>query len=176
MKMRKLLCLLLSLVLVLSLAACDKKEEKNKSAKAVAEAFMDAMINADSKAMFDLVPEEVMDYLMESEDMSKSDLKEMYAELDEEMAESFEEMEEYYGGKMKISYDVVDEYDLDEDDLADIQEMYEELDIKVKAAKVIELETTMKVGGEVIEEDYMELVVIKVGSNWYIEIEQIPGF
>ena len=47
MKMRKLLCLVLSLLLVLSLAACgNDKEKKRLSYKDVAERYMDAVMDA----------------------------------------------------------------------------------------------------------------------------------
>ena len=146
-----------------------------RSAKGTAEDFMDAMIDADSEAMFDLVPGKVIDYLMEEEDMDKRDLQEMYEELDEELVEMYEEMEDYYGGKLKITYEIADEWEIDGDDLEDIQEMYEEFDVKVKAAKVIEIDMTMKVGSHK-EKDTIELVVIKVGGSWYIDADSIPGF
>lgn len=146
-----------------------------RSAKGTAEAFMDAMIDADSEAMFELVPDKVMDYLMEEEGMTKRDLKEMYEELDEELADTYEWMEDYYGGKLKITYEIVDEEDVDKDDLEDIKELYEEVDVKVKDAKVFEIKMTMKVGSHK-ETQNLELTVIKVGGSWYIDVNDIPGF
>lgn len=175
MKMRKFLCLLLSLLMLVSLAACgdkDKKEDSGKSAKAVAESFMEALIDSDAKAMFDLLPDEVVDAMLEETGMTKSEWKEELDYMSESLAENMADMEDYYGGKIKITYEIADEYDLDDDELEYLQENYEELDIKVKDAKVLEIDATMK-AGDYEEDDSMELIVIKVGSNWYLDISSL---
>lgn len=177
MKMRKLLCLLLSLLMLVSLVACGDKDDSDdeggssKTAKpeAVVEKFMDCLIDADAKGMFDLVPDAVLEYAMEQDDMSKSDFDDQVGELSDMLQESYDYVEEMTGEKLKMSYEITDSYEMDEDEVADLQEDYDDADVEIEEAKVFEVDFTMEVAGEE-QTQSLEIVVIKVDGKWYVEM------
>ena len=177
MKMRKLLCLLLCLLMLVSLAACGDKDNDDKGGKSggktakpetIVEKFGDCFIDADVAGIFDLINPDMMEYAMEEEGMSKSDLNEMADELNEQLTTMYEYIEEMTGEKLNMSFEIADQWDLDEDELADIQDEYDAADVKIEEGKVFEVELTMEVAGQA-ETQSMELVVVKIGGKWYLE-------
>lgn len=180
MKMRKLLCLLLSLVLVLSLAACGesggKKEKSGKTPESVAEKYMDAVLDADFEKIFDLIHKDVINNGLEAEGLDKEYLQEMIDENNADMEEMFAELEEEAGGKVKFSYEVLEAEELSEDMLENGQEYYEdEYDVKITDAKVVEIEVTVEFDGDQETESF-EIYVVKIGGSWYLDIDSVSNF
>ena len=171
MKMRKLLCLVLSLLLVLSLAACGEKEKKGNSYKDVVEKYMDAMADANYAKIMKLAPKKVIENIKEDREMDEDDWEAWLEKNSTAMTDRYATWEEYYGGEVMLSYEITDTWDMDEDALADIQEEYEDkYDIKVKAGKVVEVEVTLNLDGKKEDSAIMEVIVLKVADSWYLEL------
>ena len=77
-----------------------------------------------------------------------------------------------YYDEVKISYENTDTEDFDKDELKEIKEMYEEIDVKVKDAMIVEVEVTMELDGDE-RTTTQELTLIKVGGSWYLDIEDV---
>ncbi len=146
------------------------------SPKRVVKKYMAAMENANGKSIYKLLPKQYINYLKDEQDMDKDDLKDMYTEWSEEIEESYENLKDEYDAKVKISYDIQDVVKIKGDDLEDIQDRYEDYyDMKVTAAKKVEVDYTLKCGDEYRQDFIQWITVIKVGGKWCIAPSMI-GF
>lgn len=153
--------LLLLLVLVFS----------GRGWKKTVKQYMNAMFKGDVKKIVKLIPDKVIDEAMDEEGWDKDDFNDEIKDLSKEIQDTYEWLEELYDGKLKLSYEIDDVDDIKGDELEDLQDHYDdEYDVKVSAAKLVEIEMTMKVGKEKETTD-MELQLIKVGRSWYIDVE-----
>ena len=147
-----------------------------RSAKSTVKKYMNASIDADAAKIMKLIPKKVINEAKDEMDMDKDDWNDYIDDLSESIQDNYDWIEDYYGGKLKITYEIVDEEDVDKDDLEDIQDDYkDEFDIKVKDAKEIEVEMTMKIGSEK-QETTVTVALIKVGNTWYLDIMNMDLF
>ena len=59
--------------------------------------------------------------------------------------------------------------DVTDDDLDDLKSNYEDINVKVSAAKTVEVEFTSK-GDETEVSNSLEISVIKVDRSWYLDL------
>lgn len=138
-----------------------------RTPSSVAKKYMAAMEDANGKGIYKLLPKQYINYLKDEQDMDKDDLKDMYEEWSEEMEETYEDLKDEYDAKVKISYDIQDVVKIKGDDLEDLQDMYEDYyDMKVTAAKRVEVDFTLKCGDEYRQDFIQWVTVIKVGGKW----------
>ena len=135
-----------------------------RSYKDVVRDYFKATEKADAKLMMELLPDDLIKYVMKEEDMTKK-------EMTEELQDSLDMIHRYYD-EVKISYEITDTEDFDKDELKEIKEMYEEIDVKVKDAMIVEVEVTMELDGDE-RTTTQELTLIKVGGSWYLDIEDV---
>ncbi len=135
-----------------------------RSYKDVVKDYFKATEKADAKLMMELLPDDLIKYVMKEEDMTKK-------EMTEDLQDSLDRIHKYYD-KVKISYEITDTEEFDKDDLKDIKEMYKEIGVKVKDAMVVEVEVTMELDDDE-RTTTQELTLIKVGGSWYLDIEDI---
>lgn len=138
--------------------------------KKTANKFMEAFTELDAKGMVEMMPDKLLEKALEEEGYSKKDLKFLIEELQDELDSAMGYMEMF--GEYKLDYKVRGAEDVSKDDLADLKEMYSELGIKVSGAKEVEVEMTIEVMG-MSQSESLELVVIKIGRSWYIEVESM---
>lgn len=139
------------LVMLLTITGCGA----GKSAPV--DKFFDGMEECDADLLLSAFPEEFVE-LAKSQDM------------DEYFEEMLEELEDEYG-KFKITYEITDEEELDEDDLDDLCDMMEMVGIdgdEITEAWEIEVEATIKADGEEEDEDFT-FVVFKLDGEWYLD-------
>jgi len=145
------------------------------SPKKVAKKTMDAMMDCNMNKVVKLMHKDVIDAVLEELDMDEDDFEDLLDEASEEAKDGLEEMEDEYDD-YKISYKIKDVEDMDDDEFDDLKDMYDDdLDIKVKKAKVVEIEVTEKYDGDK-EEDDMELIIVKIGGKWYLDPSSISMF
>jgi uncharacterized membrane protein YvbJ len=135
-----------------------------RSYKDVVKDYFKATEKADAKLMMELLPDDLIKYVMKEEDMTKK-------EMTEDLQDSLDMIHRYYD-EVKISYKITDTEDFDKDELKEIKEMYEEIDVKVKDAMIVEVEVTMELDGDE-RTTTQELTLIKVGGSWYLDIEDV---
>ena len=135
-----------------------------RSYKDVVRDYFKATEKADAKLMMELLPDDLIKYVMKEEDMTKK-------EMTEDLQDSLDMIHRYYD-EVKISYEITDTEDFDKDELKEIKEMYEAIDVKVKDAMIVEVEVTMELDGDE-RTTTQELTLIKVGGSWYLDIEDV---
>ena len=142
--------------------------------KATVNKFLNAMFKADAKTIVSLLPDDIVDYIMDEEDLTK---KEMIEELEDALAWTIDFYEDYAGKDWKVTHKIVSVDDLSSRKLRDLKEEYEdECGVKVKDAKVVKVELSID-GKELDEPDEteVEVYVIKVGGSWYIDFMSTGG-
>lgn len=139
-----------------------------KGPEATVERFLDAVMESDTETMLALVPPKVLN-LVESAGYSKEEYARQLESMTGELG-SVAGILESLGGDVKISYKVVDTEDVDADKMRDLKEGYqEEFDMKVKDAKLVEVELRMEGFGQ-SETGTFTIPVIKSGRTWYLDL------
>ena len=131
----------------------------------VVDDFIEAIFDGDAKGVVDCLPDQVMDYLAEEEGVSKR-------ELTEELQDALDEIFEYMPSGLKVSHKIVYTEDVYGEDLRDLKEEYEEIGIRVTAAKCVEVEMIASYMG-MSESTEVELYVVEIGGSWYIDVESM---
>lgn len=142
--------------------------------KATVEKFVDAQFDADAEAIFELIPEKMIAYALEEEGYDEDELDEFIEEGNEELQDQLDSIERYLGEDWTVSYEILTVEDVTDDDLDDLKEDYEDMDIKVSAAKTVEIELTVK-AGDTETGNSLDVSVIKVGRSWYLDLASMGG-
>ena len=170
--MKKLFCLLLAFVMLLSFAACEKddkdekeKKEKTPSYEQPVKDMIDIQVGkATEKQIKRMYPEEVLE-------MWEEDADELWEEYEDEKEYIVEEYEDQYGKNFKITYKITDKEELkggNLDELADELNYQFDIDMDdVEEAYELEIEFTLK--GNDDEDEYEKTVTVyKLRGQWYL--------
>lgn len=140
-----------------------------RSYKATVEKFVDAVFDANAEAIFDLMPEKMIDYALEQDGYDSDDLDDLIDDLNETFQDQLDSLDSYLGEGWKISYEILGSEDIKGDDLDDIKDVYEDADVKVSAAKNVEIEITVK-SDESEMSNSLDVSLIKAGRSWYLDV------
>lgn len=134
--------------------------------------FVDSIFKGDGKAIVNMIPDKVIEEIMDEEDMTK---KEMIEELNDGLEYIKDDMDDMYD-KWSVKCKVLDTEDMSKRELRDLADRYEDrYDIDVKAAKTVSVKATLKADGET-DSNTMDIVMIKVGGKWYLEYSSINRY
>ncbi len=134
--------------------------------------FVDSIFKGDGKAIVNMIPDKVIEEIMDEEDMTK---KEMIEELNDGLEYIKDDMDDMYD-KWSVKCKVLDTEDFSKRELRDLADRYEDsYDIDVKAAKTVSVKATLKADGET-DSNTMDIVMIKVGGKWYLEYSSINRY
>lgn len=156
-------------VIVIIIAVIGSVLLGGRSYKATIEKFVDAEFKADAEAIFDLLPENMIDYALEQDGYDSDDLDDLIDDANETLQDQLDSLDSYLGESWKISYEILDTEDIKGDDLDDIKDAYEDADVKVSAAKDVEIEITAK-ADETESSNSLDISLIKVGRSWYLDV------
>ena len=137
------------------------------SPEALVEKYLDAYIDTDVDTYLDCIHQDVLEAEADSEgydiDELKDELKEMFNEMDEAMKES----------DTKLSFNILDTENLDDDEVKDISEEFEdEYGIKITDAAEVTVELISEEDGE--ENSFEQSFgVVKIDGDWYIHPDDI---
>ena len=140
-----------------------------RSYKATVEKFVDAQFDANAEAIFDLMPEKMIDYALEQDGYDSDDLDDLIDDANETLQDQLDSLDSYLGEGWEISYEILDTEDIKGDDLDDIKDAYEDADVKVSASKDVEIEITVK-ADETESSNSLDVSMIKVGRSWYLDV------
>ncbi len=134
--------------------------------------FVDSIFKGDGKAIVNMIPDKVIEEIMDEEDMTK---KEMIEELNDGLEYIKDDMDDMYD-KWSVKCKVLDTEDFSKRELRNLADRYEDsYDIDVKAAKTVSVKATLKADGET-DSNTMDIVMIKVGGKWYLEYSSINRY
>ncbi len=134
--------------------------------------FVDSIFEGDGKAIVNMIPDKVIEEIMDEEDMTK---KEMIEELNDGLEYIKDDMDDMYD-KWSVKCKVLDTEDFSKRELRNLADRYEDsYDIDVKAAKTVSVKATLKADGET-DSNTMDIVMIKVGGKWYLEYSSINRY
>ncbi len=141
-----------------------------RSDKATAERFFDAVFDADTEAIVDLLPKDLVNAAMEAGGYDKEDVAEEFAYLSNALKSSIGFLD-LLGDGVKFSYDAVSSEDVTEDRLSYLQERYQEIGVDVSAARTVCMEFRVQVDSFGVDEtNTLDIPVIKVGRSWYLDV------
>ena len=153
------------LVVVLCILLFSSCGGGSGSPEKVADKFMSAMFkDCDAEKISDLIHPDIVDAMVEDEyDGDKDEYLEEGQETFDKMNEGFEENE------ISIDWEVGDVEDIEDDDLEEIQEKYDdEYELEVSAAAVVEIELIAEFKGEE-NSSKMEIPVVEIDGGWYVD-------
>ena len=136
-----------------------------RSYKSVVNKYIDAIFDNDAKTIVDLAPSKLTKYLKEEDE---------YDEMIESANQELRIINNLYllyfdDGNYKVSHKITYKEDIKGNSLNYIKDNYKEIGINVKAAKDIEVETTLKLKDKETTDTYY-FTVIKVGGSWYLDV------
>lgn len=138
--------------------------------KSTIDKYEDAIYEADGEALLDLLPDKLVDYgMVEYAYERNSDDIDIMDELNEMLQAQVDSTDSYFGKGWEVSNEITDDEDIKGDDLDDIKRAYEVADIKVSAAKNVEVVVTVK-GGETENSYTVDIALIKSGRSWYLDM------
>jgi predicted nucleic acid-binding Zn-ribbon protein len=131
--------------------------------------YADATFDADAGAIFDLIPDKVVDYEMEQDEVDSDDLKDTVDEANEMLQDQLDSIDSYFGEGWKVTYKILDVENIRGDDLDEIKDAYKDAGVRVSAAKQVKVEFTVK-KDETENSNSMDVSLIKVGRSWYLDV------
>lgn len=137
-----------------------------RSYKKTIDTFVTSQFAVDAQSIVELLPEKVLDKELEETGYSKTELVE---ETNDFIKKQVDYIDQYLGDDWKLSYKMTNVEDVTGDDLNDLKSNYEDINVKVSAAKTVEVEFTLK-GDETEISNSLEVSVIKVDRSWYLDL------
>ena len=137
-----------------------------RSYKKTIDTFVTSQFAVDAQSIVELLPEKVLDKELEETGYSKTELVE---ETNDSLKKQVDYIDQYLGDDWKLSYKMTNVEDVTGDDLNDLKSTYEDINVKVSAAKTVEVEFTLK-GDETEISNSLEVSVIKVDRSWYLDL------
>ena len=143
-----------------------------RSYKATIDQFVDAQFRADAAAIFNLIPDEYIDYTLEEEGYDRDDFNDLLREVDKSIQDQLDTIKGYLGENWSVSYEIVRVEDIKGDTLKEFKKAYRTKDVKISEAKFAEVEITITVD----ERDasfWQDISLIKVGRSWYLDVDSM---
>ena len=137
-----------------------------RSYKKTIDTFVTSQFAVDAQSIVELLQEKVLDKELEETGYSKTELVE---ETNDSLKKQVDYIDQYLGDDWKLSYKMTNVEDVTGDDLNDLKSNYEDINVKVSAAKTVEVEFTLK-GDETEISNSLEVSVIKVDRSWYLDL------
>lgn len=163
----KLIAIVAAALVVVTLLGCWIFGVFGGGYEGAVEDFMDALLDMDAEGVVDTVNDKVLRVCLDDEGYTR---RELIREIDDDMEDAKEAIRE---NSIKLDYEIVYTEDMRGEDLEYVKEMYyDEYGVKITAAKIVEVEVTMKSMGE---RDSMELRlgVVEIGGSWYVDFESM---
>lgn len=142
--------------------------------KSTVKQFVNAQFEVDAETIFKLIPDKMIDYMLDEEGYDEDELDELIDEANDEIQDQLDSINRYLGEDWEVTYEILSAENLEKEDLKELKEDYEDIDIKVSAAKTVEVELTVK-AGETETSNSLDVSLIKVGNTWYLDVESMGG-
>ncbi|MBQ3489528.1 MAG: zinc-ribbon domain-containing protein [Clostridia bacterium] len=145
-----------------------------KSYRAVANQYMKATFyKADAKSIFELIPPKMLEYILEIESHEEYEL--LIENYNESLIETIDYIINKYGKNSKISHKIIQIKEFNDEYFKILKKDYEYFNVNISKAKNIEVQFTIK-DGNTEYYHYTNIIVIKVGCFWYLDLEDLRDF
>lgn len=145
-----------------------------RSYKAAVKQFFNATFDVDGKAIVELIPDDLVDYVLDESGYDEDELDEMIGDIEDEFEDQIASIKRYLGDDWDVSYKIVSTEDIKGNDLKDLKEDYKDIGVKISAAKDVEMELIVK-AGETENSNTITISLIKVGRSWYLDLDSMGG-
>lgn len=136
-----------------------------RSYNSLIKTYFEASLDGDSEKLISLIPESVVEYIVEEE--YDGDKEDFIADLDDTLEYFTDLLDENEIELSDVSYEIIEENTLDEEEINDIEDEYRKCDLKIKEGKEVEFEIKIPIDGdEKTNTGYFN--VVKSGRSWYI--------
>lgn len=144
-----------------------------RSYKTTVKQFITATYDVDAEKLIKVLPDAVIDRVMKDEDYE--DYDEMIDDLNDTFESQMRSIKRYIGDDWSMSYKIIKVEKVSGKDLDELKKDYKkDFKIKVSAAKVAEVEITIK-AGETENSSSLDIPLVKVGRSWYIDAPSLGG-
>ena len=131
--------------------------------KKVVKQYVEALKDEDEKQIVSLYPEDYVDYIID----------EIYDGDKRDYIDSVEDGYPLYslknldGDLSKMSYEIIDNYDLDDDEIDDLKDSYRKAKLKIKEGKSLMIKAKVPKSGKT-KIMRISVYVVKIDGAWYI--------
>ena len=143
-----------------------------RSYKATVNTYVKASTGLKAKPILSLLPDQIIDYAVEVEEYENR--AELVEEVEEILKDQHDYIEKNLGDDWKVSHKIVNVKNVTGDDFDKLKKAYKIADIRVTAAKTVEVKLTVK-AGDTEATNTMYVSVIKIGRSWYLDFESMVG-
>ena len=126
--------------------------------------FIQSINDADVRSLFQLMPAELIDSYLTDEGIEKQDLMDL---VQEELDLTHENLIALYGEDWSLSHEILEARQIVEDELLQLQKEYEELELTITEAVVVDLALSMD-AEETEKDSNTQILLLKIGGCWYI--------
>ena len=125
-----------------------------------------SLFKLDADGIIDTFPKEAVNKLKE-----EGNWDDEYDDLVSGIESIAQSVGDYVDLEELCSYKITETKDATKEEIAEIQEDYDDegIDVKIKDAKIITVELTINIPIYGSETDSEDFVVIKIGNSWYID-------
>ena len=138
----------------------DKDKTKGDSAESTVSAYYDAILNGDVDAMMSLVPDNYLDYMIETYDIDEDAVKD---ELQTLMEDELADWEDDYGANIELTVKCNDE------EVAELNDQLDESgwDFTLTEGYTDSVDVTFNGDDDEYTETYDDVAVLKVDGKWF---------
>ena len=139
---------------------------KGRSPEKTVDQLVTSVFKLDADGIIDTFPKEAVNKLKE-----EGDWDDEYDDLVSGIESLAQSVGDYVDLEKMCSYKITETKDATKEEIAEIQEDYDDegIDVKIKDAKIITVELTINIPIYGSETDSEDFVVIKIGNSWYID-------
>ena len=144
----------------------DKGKTKGDSAESTVSAYYDAILNGDVDAMMSLVPDNYLDYMIETYDIDEDAVKD---ELQTLMEDELADWEEDYGANIELTVKCNDEEVAEQSEVDELNDQLEESgwDFTITEGYTYSVDVTFNGDDDEYTETYDDVAVLKVDGKWF---------
>ena len=144
----------------------DKDKTKGDSAESTVSAYYDAILNGDVDAMMSLVPDNYLDYMIETYDIDEDAVKD---ELQTLMEDELADWADAYGANIELTVKCNDEEVAEQSEIDDLNDELEESgwDFTITEGYTYSVDVTFNGDDDEYTETYDDVAVLKVDGKWF---------
>lgn len=145
-----------------------------RSAEKTVNQFFTAVQESDVSGVMDLLPPNLLKNAMKQEGIDMDDYEEEIEYLEQQLERSMSLVGAFAGDDWSLETETLSTTDVTGDALKELKQEYQDYDVKISAAKSVSVRLTLVGGnGKEIQDTTTQVGVVKVGKNWYLDVNSM---